>query len=139
MDSLSRRELFAGIAASAAVAQARTLPVIGVQLYTVRSILPDKAMETLSALEQIGYREVEAVGASLAQVWPGLQRTSMKPVSVHLDTALFTRDQAKLPAALEDAKRRGFAYRSFFAEPSIKKQADLRRCLQGRKGVGEIQ
>jgi sugar phosphate isomerase/epimerase len=110
MDSLSRRGFLAGIAASAAVAQARTLPVIGVQLYTVRSILPEKAMETLSALDQLGYREIEAVAASLDQIWPSLQRTSMKPVSVHLDTALFTRNQDKLPAALEDAKKRGFTF-----------------------------
>jgi sugar phosphate isomerase/epimerase len=62
------------------------------------------------ALEKIGYREVEVVGASMEQIWPSLKQTALKPVSVHLDTALFTRDQAKLPAALEDAKRRGFAY-----------------------------
>jgi sugar phosphate isomerase/epimerase len=110
MSLLTRRELLAGAAASAALPHARTLPVIGVQLYTVRTILPENPLETLAALERIGYREAEVVGSTLESIWPSLKKTSLKPVSVHLDTALFTREQDKLPAALEDAGRRGFAY-----------------------------
>jgi sugar phosphate isomerase/epimerase len=109
MVRLGRRQFLAA-AATALPAWARKLTPIGVQLYTVRSVLPKEPLETLRALEKIGYREVEVVGASVEQIWPSLKQTSLKPVSVHLDTALFTRDQAKLPAAFEDAKRRGFAY-----------------------------
>jgi sugar phosphate isomerase/epimerase len=83
---------------------------IGVQLYTVRNVLPEKPLETLRALEQIGFREAEVVAGGMEKIWPSLQQTSLKPVSLHLDTSLFTREQAKLPAALEDAKRRGFQY-----------------------------
>jgi sugar phosphate isomerase/epimerase len=50
------------------------------------------------------------IQAGLDKVWPAVKQTSLKPVSVHLDTTLFTRQQDKLPAALEDAKERGFEY-----------------------------
>jgi sugar phosphate isomerase/epimerase len=94
----------------AAPAFSRTLNPVGVQLYTLRNVLPEKPMETLRAVEEIGYREVEAVANGIDRIWPSLQKTSLKPVSVHLDTVLFTRDQDKLPAALDDAKRRGFHF-----------------------------
>jgi sugar phosphate isomerase/epimerase len=105
---MNRREFLALAAAPAA--SARSLQTIGVQLYTVRGVLPEKPRETLKALEQIGFREAEVVAATTDKIWPSLTETALKPVSVHLDTALFTRDQAKLPAALADAKKRGFAY-----------------------------
>src|SRR3954469_517414 len=108
MVSLSRRQAIFSLASIPVFA--RTLKTVGVQLYTVRTILPEKPMETLRAIEEIGYREVEVVGASLDQIWTSLKQTSMKPVSLHLDTALFMRDQDKLPAALDDAKSRGFQY-----------------------------
>lgn len=80
------------------------------QLYTVRSVLPEKPLETLKALEQIGYRECEVVARGMDQIWPSLKQTALKPVSVHLDTALFMRNAAQLPAALDDAAKRGFHY-----------------------------
>jgi len=110
---ISRRNLIA--AAGAAVlaetqADAKTLPTIGVQLYTVRSILPEKPLETLKAIEQMGYREAEVVGGSMDKIWDSLKQTALKPVSVHLDTALFMANKDKLPAALDDAAKRGFKY-----------------------------
>ena len=107
---MRRREVLALLGAAATPALARTLKPIGVQLYTVRTILPEKPAETLKALEQIGYREVEAVYNVLDKIWPDLKQTSMKPVSVHLDTMLFTRDRDKLPAALDNVKSKGFRY-----------------------------
>ncbi len=108
--SLSRRHFLAALGATAVAAQARALKTVGVQLYTVRGILPEKPLETLRALDQIGYREAEAVRGGIDQIWPSLQQTKLKPVSLHMDTALFTRQQNQLPAALEDAKKRGFQY-----------------------------
>ena len=107
---MRRRELLALLGAAATPSFGRTLKPIGVQLYTVRSILPEKPAETLKAIEEMGYREVEAVYGGLDKIWPDLKATSMKPVSVHLDTALFTRDVAKLPAALDDVKSKGFSF-----------------------------
>src|SRR5207248_6059443 len=98
MTHINRRSFLA--TAIVAAAHARTLKTIGVQLYTVRSILPEKPLETLKALEQIGYREAEVVQAGIDKIWAALKQTSLKPVSLHMDTALFTRNQDKLPAAL---------------------------------------
>jgi sugar phosphate isomerase/epimerase len=81
-----------------------------VQLYTVRTILPKKPLETLRAIEQIGYREVECTADNLDEIWPSLKETSLKPVSVHLNEQLFIHQPEKLPAALEDAKKHGFEY-----------------------------
>jgi hypothetical protein len=57
----SRRTfLQAGAAAAlAGVLPAKTLQTVGVQLYTVRSVLPEKPAETLRAIDAIGYREIE--------------------------------------------------------------------------------
>ncbi|HLJ47108.1 MAG TPA: sugar phosphate isomerase/epimerase [Bryobacteraceae bacterium] len=104
------RRGFLTAAAASTLGFGRTLKTVGVQLYTVRRVLPEKPMETLRAIEQIGYREVEATAADLDKVWAALKQTSLKAVSVHLDTGLFTRDQSKLPAALDDMKERGFQY-----------------------------
>lgn len=108
MRNFTRRSFVA--AAAAGAASGRTLPAIGVQLYTVRTILPDQPLETLRAIEQIGFREVEAVGRDLEKIWAPLKETSLKAVSLHLDTGLFLRAQDKLPAALDDAVKRGFQY-----------------------------
>jgi sugar phosphate isomerase/epimerase len=110
MHTIKRRSFLTLLAGSAVSSYARTLKVIGVQLYTLRSVLPKKPLEILRAVDQIGYREAEATAANIDVIWPSLKQTSLKPVSLHLDTALFMREQAKLPAALEDAKRRGFQY-----------------------------
>ena len=109
MAAIGRRS-FLTLAASAVSARARALKVVGVQLYTVRSILPQKPLETLRAIEQIGYREVEVTADNLNAIWPSLRQTSLKAVSAHLNTELFMREQAKLPAALDNAKKHGFEY-----------------------------
>ena len=111
MTSLGRRAFLASsVAASAAPLFGRTLKTIGVQLYTLRNVLPAKPLETLKALETIGFQEAEVIGGSLNAVWPSLIQTKLRPVSIHLDTALFTTQVAKLPAALDDAKQRGLRF-----------------------------
>jgi sugar phosphate isomerase/epimerase len=110
MDPTTRRSFLSLAASSAVAAYARALPVVGVQLYTVRRVLPKKPLETLRAIEQIGYREVECTGDNLDAIWPSLKQTSLKAVSVHLNEQLFLHQQEKLPAALEDAGKHGFEY-----------------------------
>ena len=109
----SRREFLQAsslaLALSTAV-RARQLKTVGVQLYTVRTVLPEKTAETLRAIEQIGFREVEPTYATLDKIWPAVQQTRMKPVSIHLDTQLFMKNADKLPAALESAAKHGFEY-----------------------------
>ena len=111
MHSISRRSfLTAAAVASAASLHARALPVVGVQLYTVRRVLPKNPLETLRAIEQIGYREVECTADGLDAIWPSLKETSLKAVSVHLNAQVFIHQPEKLPAALEDAQKHGFEY-----------------------------
>jgi len=101
MHSLSRRSFLTTAAmATAASLHARALETVGVQLYTVRSILPKKPLETLRAIEQIGYREVECTADGLDAIWPSLKQTSLKAVSVHLNPQFFIHQPEKLPAAL---------------------------------------
>ncbi len=112
MTNLNRRQFLAATAAAAGVvpASAKTLSKVGVQLYTVRSVIGEKTIETIQELEKIGFREAECVAANLDKVWAALKQTQIQPVSLHLDTQLFTRNQDKLPAALEDAKNKGFRF-----------------------------
>jgi hypothetical protein len=111
MHSISRRSFLTTAAvATAASLHAGALPVVGVQLYTVRRVLPGKPLETLRAIEQIGYREVECTADHLDDIWPSLKQTSLKAVSVHLNAQVFIHQPEKLPAALEDAKKHGFEY-----------------------------
>jgi sugar phosphate isomerase/epimerase len=109
MPSVTRRT-FVAAAATAASLRARALSSVGVQLYTVRSVLPQHPLEVLRAIEKIGYREVECTADGLDAIWPSLKQTSLKPVSVHLNPQFFVHEPDQLPAALEDAKKRGFEY-----------------------------
>jgi sugar phosphate isomerase/epimerase len=111
MPSISRRSfLSTAAAATAASLAARALETVGVQLYTVRRVLPKNPLETLRAIEQIGYREVECTADHLDDIWPSLKQTSLKAVSVHLNEQVFIHQPEKLPAALEDAQKHGFEY-----------------------------
>src|ERR1039458_6107058 len=111
--SFSRRDLFRGAAAALPVrsAFAASLSAVGVQLYTVRSIIEKQPAETLKAIDEIGYREAEATSATLEKIWPDLKQTRLKPVSVHIDNALFKpENKDKLTSTIADVKSKGFAY-----------------------------
>lgn len=111
MTPITRRRFAAAAALlPAAKLGAARLDRVGAQLYTLRSVLPKQPLETLRALEQIGYAEVEVIANQMEPIWDALKQTRLKPVALHFDAALFTRDAAKLDAALDDAKQRGFAY-----------------------------
>lgn len=110
MHSISRRSFLTTSAAATTVLRARALDAVGVQLYTVRRILPKNPLETLRAIEKIGYREVECSQDGLEAIWPSLKQTSLKAVSVHLNPELFIHQPAKLPAAMEEARKHDFEY-----------------------------
>jgi sugar phosphate isomerase/epimerase len=83
---------------------------LGVELYTVRNVIEKDPAATLKAIQDIGYAEVEAIYASLEKIWPALKETSLKPVSVHVDTAIFMEGGSKLDSAIADVKQRGFSF-----------------------------
>src|SRR5689334_15062817 len=90
---VSRRSFLqaCSLAAASPALYARRVQTVGVQLYTVRSLFPDKASETLRALDAIGYREAELTFANLDKILPAVEATRLKPVSIHLDSTLITK------------------------------------------------
>ena len=107
---MTRRSLVAGAALALPSLEAKTLKTFGAQLYTLRSIIDAKPLETLKSLEELGYTEAEVIRGNMDKVWSSLKQTKLKPVSLHIDTRLFTVEQDKLDAALDDAKAKGFKY-----------------------------
>lgn len=109
MPTLSRRSFLAASAAVAAV-EAKQLKGFGAQLYSLRSIINEKPLEVLRGLEAAGYTEAEVIRANMDKIWDALKQTKLNPVSLHIDTQMFTKDIDKLNPALDDAKKRGFSY-----------------------------
>jgi len=109
MQTLSRRSFLAASAAVAAV-EAKQLKSFGAQLYSLRSIINEKPLEVLQGLEAAGYTEAEVIRANMDKIWDALKQTKLKPVSLHIDTQMFTKDIDKLNPTLDDAKKRGFSY-----------------------------
>jgi sugar phosphate isomerase/epimerase len=110
---LSRRSFLQGSAAAtlAAMGNAKTLSTIGVQLYTVRGVLPEKPAETLKAIDAIGYREIEGTAGLLDKIAPALHGTNLKPVSIHMDSKVVTLgSDDELARALDSFKKAGFAF-----------------------------
>lgn len=83
---------------------------LGVQLYTVRDVILNDPVAILKGIQSIGYAEVEAIYATVPQIWPALQQTKLKPVSVHVDTSIFMNGGPKLDDVFADCKQRGFQY-----------------------------
>ncbi|HEY3937041.1 MAG TPA: sugar phosphate isomerase/epimerase [Bryobacteraceae bacterium] len=116
MSRISRRDFVVRTASLLPAAQALTArePLrasnLGVQLYTVRNTITKDPAAVLKAIQQIGYDEVEAVYASLDTIWPALKETTLKPISVHVDTAIFMEGGSKLDAAIANVKQHGFEY-----------------------------
>ena len=140
---LSRRGfLQAGSLAAAlgSIAQAKKLQTIGVQLYTVRNILPKKPAEVLRELDAIGYREIEGIYADLGKVMPALAGTHLKPVSLHLDIPTVLKGNVDdLSRAAEEVKRHGFSYAVFpYLPPADRGGLDaIRRLAEKLNRAGE--
>ena len=113
----SRREFLQATSLAAALAtsgRAAQLQTLGVQLYTVRDVLPQKPRETLDAIRALGYREIEATYDGLDAVWPAIEASGLKPVSIHLDSHSVTQGNPdNLGRIFDRLKQRGFTYAVF--------------------------
>lgn len=101
----------AGTANSAACrnanADANAAHAVGIQLYTVRSIMNTDPERTLAALAEMGYREVELAGLydqSAREFRDMLDRTGLKAPASHIAIAALRTNLAK---TLEDAATLG--------------------------------
>ena len=116
MSSITRRLFVAESAAAGSLARAllareRFGPQnLGVQLYTVRNIIEKDPLSTLRRIQEIGYKEIEGIYASIKKIWPSLKQTSLRPVSIHMDEQLFMERESKLDTALGEVKKLGFSY-----------------------------
>lgn len=108
----SRREFMqaAAFAALSATARAAQLKAIGVQLYTVRSILPQKPAETLNAIRAIGYQEIEATWADYEKIRPMVEASGLKAVSMHIDNTLMAKGADEMSRVIDQIKAWGFQY-----------------------------
>lgn len=82
-----------------AAASATPLERVGIQLYSVRSLLARDFDGTLRALAAIGYREVEFAGwhgRTPAQVKTAVAAAGLAAPSAHVDLASFRTDPARL-------------------------------------------
>ncbi|MCU0623501.1 MAG: sugar phosphate isomerase/epimerase [Gemmatimonadaceae bacterium] len=93
-------------AAEATESADRPLERIGIQLYSVRSLMAQDFDGTLRALAGIGYREVEFAGwfgRTPAQVKAAVAAAGLTAPSAHVDLAAFRADPAKLCAEHAEA------------------------------------
>lgn len=84
---------------------ARTAPVAGIQLYTLRTVLEKDPEPVLQALGQIGYREVEMAGRygkSAAEFRAMLDRAGLRAPSTHIPIDQLS--GAALDQTIADAK-----------------------------------
>lgn len=113
----SRREFLQAASLAAALGaagRAAQLTTLGIQLYTLRGVLPKKPQETLNAVHAIGYQEAEATYAGLDALFPMIEASGLKPVSIHLDSKLVTQgDPDALSPIFDQLKKRGFSYAVF--------------------------
>ncbi len=131
---LTRRSLLKTLSVSpawnASRLDARQLRAIGAQLYTVRAVLPNRPVETLRAIREIGYTEVEATYDDHDKVWPAIAKCGLTPVSTHLkDTFLDDGQQDAFSRALEQVKGAGFRFAVIPALPE--KERDDLKVLRG--------
>ena len=93
MTGITRRQLSAaglGLIASHAGGASHFTHPLGAELYTVRSVLPTAADQTLKSIAAIGYREVELDRVTLLRIAPMLKQYGLKPVACHIETPLIT-------------------------------------------------
>lgn len=94
---------------------------VGLQLYSLRELLPKDVKGTLQKVSLAGYTQVELYGFSIKdQFWglkPGelkkiLDEYHLKPISGHFNMSpyLMTGEQAELTAAIDAAKILGLQY-----------------------------
>jgi sugar phosphate isomerase/epimerase len=92
---------------------AARLERIGLELYTLRDVMPRDPEGTLAAVRKIGYTDVELLwsfnnfGRTTAQVKAALEATGLRAPSAHIDSGTILGDWEK---SLETARQLGHQY-----------------------------
>jgi len=80
---------------------------LGVQIYTVRNLMPSKGEATLRAIAAIGYKEVEIGLADTKKFAAVLKETGLKATGSHLEGTVEAVSKAKLDESIAQAKELG--------------------------------
>lgn len=118
---LSRRGLVAALtAAPLALAKKKGFDKpLGVQLYTLRNVLPNDADGVLKTVAEIGYKEVEILRKDMAAFDPILKKYGLRAVSGHFETPIFMGEghetwgldkSMDVNRAIEEAKKYGLTH-----------------------------
>lgn len=91
--------VLAALAGQAGASAGPPLRRLGVQLYTVRDQMKDKAAETLKSIAAIGYKEIELGRADLAHLVPLAKNVGLNPVSTHIESWIVTGGKPPAPPA----------------------------------------
>lgn len=91
---------------------------LGLQLYTLRFVLPNDADNVLKTVADIGYKEVEVLRKDMWAQKPIYDKYGLKPVSGHFETPILTKGPAwpgvpadyTLEKAIEDCNKMGMKY-----------------------------
>jgi sugar phosphate isomerase/epimerase len=144
--SLDRREFLAIGAGIAAVpsrfpflASGDRLDAVGLQLYTVRSVLQKDFEGTLARVAEIGYREVELAGTfgrTARDVRAMLDRHGLRAPSAHTSKEALEREPERV---LDDAATLGQRYVcvAWVAEQERRALDDWKRIAQAFNRIGE--
>ena len=120
----------AALTALSSTALAEKLKSIGLQLYTVRGVLPQKPAETLNAIRAIGYQEIEATWAGFDRIWPMVQASGLKAVSMHVDNTLMSKSSDEMGRVVDQLKGWGFQYAVYpYVPPSERGGPDTMKAL----------
>jgi sugar phosphate isomerase/epimerase len=142
---MDRREFVhwcaAGVAASpfALPLYCEKLPAIGLQLYTVRSLLRDDFEGTLARVAEVGYAEVELAGTfgrTAQQLRAILDRLRLRAPSTHVSKEALEKEPQKL---LDDAAALGHRYVCVAWMPEEERRTldDWKRIAQAFNAIGE--
>jgi len=141
---MTRRFLMRLAAVACVPAFGKENHVAGVQLYTVRDIVLKRPLQTLQAIADMGYRELEVMRSQVATLAPYFKTAGLQPVSLHFETPLITGNwkawqHADMPPiepgitfndALAQARDHAFRYMVFnYLAPEERLGSDFYRAL----------
>jgi sugar phosphate isomerase/epimerase len=117
------------------------LPKIGVQLYSVRSLMEKSVPRTLEQIAQLGYKEVEFAGYfnnKAEEVRRLLDANGLTSPSAHVSPEILT-DSTMLNQALDDASKIGHKYLTIAWLPeNMRTPENFKRLTEGMNQTGEL-
>ena len=130
--TLSRRSLLGTLAASVAYAKKKKTwdRPLGVELYTVRTIMPADPAGTIKTIAEIGYKEVECSAADLVKHAALFKQHGLTVPAIHADSNLILKGE--MGKTIDDAKTHGVRY---IVMPYI--MPNLRGSLDGYREIAD--